>query len=141
MAAPVTASAPPAARLLLVEDNPGDVRLVREALALCPGPCELTVARDGDQALALLRGPGPRPHLVLLDLQLPRRHGLEVLAALRADPTLAGLPVVVFTSSEAGDDRRRALGLGADAYHPKPAEFDRYLEAVQALWDRWLAPR
>ncbi|MHB8763201.1 MAG: response regulator [Deferrisomatales bacterium] len=102
------------ARLLLVEDN----------------PAHLTVARDGDEALAVLRGPGPRPDLVLLDLQLPRRHGLEVLAAVRADPAGRDLAVAVFTSSDADEDRHRALALGADAFLPKPPDLDRYLEAA-----------
>lgn len=126
-------------RVLLVDDNDDHRFLSRRALAALPPErrVALTLAPDGDEALARCRAPGPLPDLVLLDIKMPRRDGFEVLAALRADPATRGLPVVMFTSSENGGDVARAKSLGADDYVTKPLDPRAFGEAVRALVDRW----
>jgi chemotaxis family two-component system response regulator Rcp1 len=128
------------ARILLVEDNLADVRLTREILGLAGVSGELTVARDGVEALAALRAPGAAlPALVLLDLNLPRKSGLEVLAEIKADPVLRSVPVVVLTTSRAESDVVRAYELHANAYVAKPlglAGLSETLGAFAAFWLR-----
>ena len=124
--------------ILLVEDNPGDVRLTREALRESSLPSRLSVAGDGVEALAFLRREGkyaeaPRPDLILLDLKLPRKGGLEVLAAIKADERLKQIPVVVLSSSTAPDDISRAYQLQASCYVTKPADLDHYVSVVQSI--------
>jgi CheY-like chemotaxis protein len=127
------------AEILLVEDNYGDVLLTREA---CESPSlrlNLTVASDGEEALAILRGQCPeladyRPDLVLLDLNLPRLDGREVLAIVKADPDLNRIPVVVLTSSAAEIDILKSYDLRANSYVVKPVDFRR-LQAVVATLD------
>jgi two-component system, chemotaxis family, response regulator Rcp1 len=109
-------------RILLVEDSQADVRLTREALAEVEEASELHVAPDGDAALDFLRRDGPRPDLVLLDLNLPGKDGRELLAELRADPDLHTIPVVVLTTSGAPDDIQRTYDLAAASYVTKPVE-------------------
>jgi two-component system, chemotaxis family, response regulator Rcp1 len=109
-------------RILLVEDSQADVRLTREALAEVEEASELHVAPDGDAALDFLRRDGPRPDLILLDLNLPGKDGRELLAELRADPELHTIPVVVLTTSGAADDIRRTYDLAAASYVTKPVE-------------------
>lgn len=126
------------AHILLIEDNPGDRALARLALEEIGTPVELLEAEDGVEALEQLRrisvGGQPPPHLVLLDLNLPRATGFQVLQYLRHSPSLAGLPVVVLTSSNAETDRAGAAALGATAYLTKPETFGEYLERIrQAL--------
>jgi CheY-like chemotaxis protein len=127
-------------RILLVEDNLADVRLTREVLGLADLPGELAVARDGVEALERLRAPGAaRPDLVLLDLNLPRKSGLEVLAEMKSDPDLRCVPVVVLTTSRAESDVRRAYDLHANAYVAKSlglAAFSETLSAFAAFWLR-----
>jgi CheY-like chemotaxis protein len=135
-------SAPGLLQLLLVEDNPGDVELTREALHEVPVPCRLSVARDGAEALRFLRREGahagaPRPDLVLLDLNLPRLDGRAVLAAVKQDPALRAIPVVVLTTSRAPADVREAYALHANAYVVKPADLDAHFAAVRALVEFW----
>jgi CheY-like chemotaxis protein len=128
--------------LLLVEDNPADVRLAAELLR--PGGTRLHVVADGTEALAFLRrlGPwagAPRPDLVLLDLNLPRRHGLEILQEIKADPTLVGIPIVVLTTSDSAADVERCYASGAAAYVVKPlglAEFREVIRAIESFWLR-----
>jgi two-component system, chemotaxis family, response regulator Rcp1 len=132
------------AEVLLVEDNAGDVRLAQEALKGGRGLARLTVVRDGEEALAFLRRQGPhaaapRPDLILLDLNLPRRGGREVLAAVKADEQLRRIPVIVFTSSEAERDVRDCYGLGANCYVSKPADVNDFLRVVRALEEFWLS--
>ena len=129
-------------RVLLVEDNPGDVRLVREALAEGTVPSELSVARDGVEALAFLRrGDGhadaPRPDVILLDLNLPRMDGREVLQAVKSDPSLRTIPVVVLTSSEADRDIAQAYALHANCYVPKPVDLDRFIAVIHSIQQFW----
>ena len=129
--------------LLLVEDNDDDVMLVREALAEAPRLRLVHVAPHGDAAIAWLRqqlagGPAALPHLVLLDLNMPRRNGFEVLADLQADPRLARVPVVVLTTSDRPEDIRRCRALGARDYLRKPDSFDALQELCRRLEQEWL---
>jgi chemotaxis family two-component system response regulator Rcp1 len=131
------------ATLLLVEDNPADVRLVREALGAGPGAPVLHVVGDGEDALRFLRrqppfADAPRPELVLLDLNLPRRDGREVLAEAKADPALRTIPVVVFTTSQFREDVGEAYRLGANAYVSKPVGLQPFLEAMRTIESYWL---
>jgi two-component system, chemotaxis family, response regulator Rcp1 len=128
--------------VLLVEDNPGDVRLTREALRDSKVLSNLTVARDGEEALAYLRREGAfhaatRPDLILLDLNLPRRDGREVLEAIKAEPALRTIPVVILTSSEAERDIARAYELNANCYITKPVDLDQFITVVRAIEDFW----
>ena len=129
--------------ILLVEDNPADVRLVREALREAGIVCRLHAAADGEEALAFLRRQGacrdaPHPQLVLLDLNLPRKSGHEVLAELKDDPDLRHIPVIVLTSSRADEDVLRSYDLHANAYISKPAEFEGFIRAVRSIESFWL---
>jgi two-component system, chemotaxis family, response regulator Rcp1 len=127
------------ARILLVEDNLADVRLTREILGLAGVSEGLYVARDGVEALAALRVPGGvLPDLVLLDLNLPRKSGLEVLAEIKADPVLRSVPVVVLSTSRAVGDVSRAYELHANAYVAKPLGLAGFSEALGACAAFWL---
>ena len=126
------------ARILLVEDSPGDVRLTREAMRQAKVHNELHVARDGEDAMAFLRREGefadaPRPGLVLLDLNLPRKDGREVLAEVKADEELRTIPIVVLTTSSAEEDVLRSYNLHANAYVTKPVDFDRFIGVVRQI--------
>jgi CheY-like chemotaxis protein len=125
-------------RILLVEDNAGDAQLMRIALAEAVPAARLSVATDGEQALAALRG-GPPPDLVLLDLNLPRLSGHELLAAVRGsdDAALRRLPVVVLTTSDAAADVERSYELGASSHITKPPDIDRLFEVVATLARYW----
>jgi two-component system, response regulator len=132
-------------RVLLVEDDEDHVFLVRRALRdLEQVAVTVAVAGNGEQALEELGrarfDPRSLPHLVLLDLRIPRVDGLEVLRRIRADTGLQGLPVVVLTSSERDDDREGALRLGATWFVCKPIEGSRFRAEVQQLGDRWARP-
>jgi len=130
--------------ILLVEDNPGDVRLTQEALKDAKVMNHLYVAKDGEEALEFLRCQGRhagavRPDLVLLDLNLPRKDGREVLAEMKNDPDLRRIPVVVLTSSRGEEDVVRTYDLHANCYITKPVDVDRFFEVVQSIEDFWLA--
>jgi len=130
--------------LLLVEDNPGDVELTREALEEAKVRNRLSVVCDGVEALAFLRREGayrdaPRPDLVLLDLNLPRMDGREVLAAIKADPALRTIPTVVLTTSDAERDILAAYQLHANAYIVKPVDLGQFLGVVRSIEGFWLA--
>lgn len=137
----------PAARraeILLVEDNPGDVRLTREALKMAMVPSRLHVVTDGVEAMDFLRRRGlkgefPRPDLILLDLNLPRKDGRDVLAEIKADPALGRIPVVVLTTSQADQDIQRAYELHANCYIAKPIELDQFIEIVASIKQFWLS--
>jgi two-component system, chemotaxis family, response regulator Rcp1 len=129
--------------ILLVEDNPGDVILTREVLAELPAPVNLTVATDGEQAMALLRGDGGpggrfRPGLILLDINLPIMSGHEVLAALKSDPQLRRIPVVALTSSSADKDVLAAYDHCINAYITKPVDLDQFIHVIGAIEQFWL---
>jgi len=137
-------STPQPIDILLVEDNPGDVRLTQEALAEAKVRNRLHVVRDGEAAMDFLRrsgehGAAPRPDLVLLDLNLPKLSGMEVLQAMKDEPKLRQIPVVILTTSEAEEDVLRGYQLQASAYVTKPVDLDRFLGLVQAIDDFWLA--
>lgn len=126
--------------VLLVEDDPGDVLLVREALADHSSNGELSVVSDGVEAMRYVRAEGEyadaaRPDLVLLDLNLPRKSGGEVLAEMKGDPQLATIPVVVLTTSNADEDVMRSYRLHANAFITKPVDFERFREVVRQIDD------
>ncbi len=130
--------------ILLVEDNPGDVRLTQEALKDNKVHNHLHIAEDGVEALAFLRREGkysgsPRPDLILLDLNLPRKDGREVLAEIKADAQLRRIPVVVLTTSKAEEDILRAYDLSANCYITKPVDFEQFIRVVKSIEDFWLA--
>lgn len=126
--------------ILLVEDNRGDVRLMQEALD-SGVPCRITIVEDGAKAMVWLRAKDRphRPDLILLDLNLPRMNGWEVLREIKSDPALRQIPVVVLTSSEADRDVHRAYDLGANSYVRKPVDLDAFLRAVRSIESFWLA--
>lgn len=132
-----------AVQILLVEDSPGDVSLTREALAGAKVANELSVVGDGEAALAFLRGEephadAPRPDLVLLDLNLPRMTGHQVLEVMKDDPALKTIPVIVLTTSADEADIHRAYERHAASYVTKPVAFDDFLAALQGLEGFWL---
>jgi CheY-like chemotaxis protein len=124
-------------RILLVEDNPGDVDLIQEVLAQSEAKREITVAFDGVEALRCLRQ-GPRPDLILLDLNLPKKSGREVLGEIKSTEALQNIPVVVLTSSEAESDITDAYRLHANCYVTKPVDLEEFLMAVRSIERFWL---
>jgi len=128
--------------ILLVEDNPGDVRLTQEALKEGKVLNELNVVMDGIEALNYLRKTGKYadaviPDIILLDLNLPKKDGREVLAELKADPKLRRIPVVVLTTSKAEEDVLRSYDLHANCYITKPVDLEQFIEVVKAVEDYW----
>jgi chemotaxis family two-component system response regulator Rcp1 len=129
--------------ILLVEDNPGDARLTREALRDAKVRNNLHVAADGVEALAFLRRQGkhtavPKPDLILLDLNLPRKDGREVLEEIKQDDQLRHIPVVILTTSQAERDIAESYRLRANAYVTKPVDLEQFLKVVQAIEHFWL---
>jgi CheY-like chemotaxis protein len=125
--------------ILLVEDNPGDVRLTIEALRDSTLAHRLSVARDGVEALAFLRREGGvRPDLILLDLNLPRKDGREVLSEIKADAALRTIPVVVLTTSRAEQDVLHSYELQANCYITKPVDLMQFMTVVRSIEDFWL---
>ena len=137
--------APPASApidILLVEDNPGDVRLTKEALNDAKVLNRLTVAVDGVEALAALRRQGrfanaPRPDIILLDLNLPRKDGRAVLAEIKKDPDLRRIPVIVLTTSKAEEDVFHTYDLHANCYIAKPLDLEQFITVVKSIEDFW----
>lgn len=128
--------------ILLVEDNPGDVRLTREALHEARVANRLSVARDGVEAMAFLRHEGvyrdmPRPDLILLDLNLPRKNGHEVLAVIKDDPNLRRIPVVILTTSRDEEDVLTTYNLHANCYIVKPVDIEQFIAVVRSIEDFW----
>jgi CheY-like chemotaxis protein len=133
----VTDAEPRTINVLLVEDDPGDVLMTREAFEEFLNN-KLDVVNDGAAAIAYLRREAPfedaaRPDLILLDLNLPRRDGREVLKEIKADPSLAHIPVVVLTTSAADEDILRSYQLHANAYVTKPVDFDNFIKAIRQI--------
>jgi chemotaxis family two-component system response regulator Rcp1 len=129
--------------ILLVEDNPGDVRLTREALLEGKVPNQLNVVGDGIEALDYLFQRGvhanaSRPDLVLLDLNLPKKDGGEVLAEIKAEASLKRIPVVVLTTSQADEDVLKSYNLHANCYIAKPVDFDQFIQIVRSIDAFWL---
>lgn len=128
---------------LLAEDNPGDVRLTKEALRESKIRNNLNVVPDGVEAMAFLRREGkyadaPTPDVVLLDLNLPKKDGREVLAEIKTDPVLKRIPVVIITSSEAEQDILRTYDLHANCYVTKPVDLDQFIKVIQSIESFWL---
>ena len=129
--------------LLLVEDNPGDVRLTQEGLKEGKILNNLSVVGDGVEALAFLRQQGQyadafRPDMILLDLNLPRKDGREVLEEIKSDPDLKRIPVVVLTTSRAEEDILRSYNLHANCYITKPVDLEQFIKVVQAIEAFWV---
>ena len=130
-------------QILLVEDSPSDVDLTREALDEAKVHNTLHVVADGVHALAFLRreadfADAPTPDLILLDLNLPRKDGREVLTEIKADPMLRRIPVVILTTSEAEEDILRSYDLHANCYVTKPVDLDQFIKVVRSINDFWL---
>jgi chemotaxis family two-component system response regulator Rcp1 len=130
--------------ILLVEDNPGDVRLTMEALRESKVCNRIHTVYDGMQALAFLNRDGsyinvPSPDLILLDLNLPKKDGREVLASIKANQKIKHIPVVVLTTSKSEEDIVRSYELQASCYVTKPVDLDQFLEVVKSIGDFWLA--
>jgi chemotaxis family two-component system response regulator Rcp1 len=128
--------------ILLVEDNPGDVRLTKEALKDAKVLNEIYVAKDGVEAMQFVHHEGifedaPVPDLILLDLNLPKKDGREVLAEIKKDPKLKHIPVVVLTTSKADEDNAKTYNLHANAYITKPVDLNRFVEIMHALEEFW----
>jgi chemotaxis family two-component system response regulator Rcp1 len=136
---------PPAPiEVLLVEDSPGDVRLTREALKDAKVQISLHVASDGIEAMAFLERAGahahaPRPDLILLDLNLPKKDGREVLQEIKESATLKSIPVVILTTSASETDILRSYQLHANCYISKPVDLDGFLKVVQSIDNFWLS--
>ncbi len=131
------------AEFLLVEDNPGDIRLTQEALRESKVRNNLNIVNDGDAAMAFLRRQGvhskaPRPDIILLDLNLPRKDGREVLSEIKSDPDLKRIPVVIITSSEAEQDILKTYDLHVNCYVTKPVDLEQFIKVVQSIETFWL---
>ena len=129
--------------ILLVEDNPADIRLTSEALRGGQIPTHLNVARDGVEAIDFLRrraayATAPRPDIVLLDLNLPRKNGREVLAEIKQDPDLKTIPVIVLSTSQDEEDIWRSYHLQANAYITKPVDLDQFMAAMRGFQNFWV---
>ncbi len=132
------------AEILLVEDDPGDIDLTRETLKEGKVLINLNVVRDGVQALQYLRregpyGDSPRPDLVLLDLNLPKKDGREVLSEIKNDPNLRSIPVIILTTSDADSDILKTYGLGGNCYITKPVGLAQFTRVVQGIEDFWFS--
>ena len=132
-------------QILLAEDNPADVRLLQEAFKESHRGSTLSVVSDGVEALAFLRREGrysaaPQPDLLVLDLNMPKKDGRQVLSEMKADPELRAIPVMILSSSSLPEDRRTAAALGAVRYVVKPQEFSEFLQLVHVIEDICLRP-
>ena len=132
-----------AIEILLVEDSPGDARLTVEALKDAKVNNRMNIARDGVEALEFLRREGqyeraPRPDLILLDLNMPKKDGREVLAEIKSDDSLRRIPVVILTCSQAEEDILKAYNLNANCYITKPVDLDQFMRVVKGIKDFWL---
>ena len=139
----MSAAAPHTIEVLLVEDSPGDIRLTREAFRDANADIHVNVATDGVDAMAYLRRQGsqvdaPRPSIILLDLNLPRMDGREVLAQIKADPSLKTIPTIILTTSEANADIVRSYELQANSYLTKPVQLEKFESLVKSINDFWL---
>ena len=129
--------------ILMVDDNPADIDLTSEVLAQSKGHFHVNAVNDGAEAISFLKRQGkynkaPVPDLVVLDLNLPRKDGCEVLSSIKADPALAKIPVVIFTTSQASNDITRSYKLGANCYLRKPGNLPEFVAVVQSMAEFWL---
>jgi two-component system response regulator len=128
--------------ILLIEDNPGDVRLTKEAFNECRHIINLNVVDDGEKAMAFLKNQGeyagvPRPHMIFLDLNLPKKDGREVLREIKQDDDLKNIPVAILTTSKAEEDILKTYDLHANCYLQKPVELDRFIEMIKSVENIW----
>jgi len=123
--------------IFLAEDNPDDIEITRRALTRSHLGCELIVARDGVEALTMLRDESLRLDFALLDINLPKLNGLQVLEQVRLDPRLKTLPIVVLSASDREEDVRRAYELGANSYIQKPVVFEKFVAVLEVLGQYW----
>ena len=131
------------ANILLVEDNPGDVRLTKEAFKEAKVNNNLHIVSDGVEAMDFLRRKGkyieaPRPDIILLDLNMPKKNGREVLAEIKADPDLMAIPVLVLTISQAEEDILKSYNLHANCYIQKPVDINKFIDVVKSIEGFWL---
>ncbi|MGB9939097.1 response regulator [Methanosarcina sp.] len=129
--------------ILLVEDSKGDIGLIEEVFEEARIRNNLHIAEDGEEAILFLNKKGrfldaPRPDIILLDLNLPRKDGREVLQEVKGDPNLRNIPIVVLTTSKAEEDILRSYDLHANAYITKPADFDQFVKVIKSIEDFWL---
>jgi CheY-like chemotaxis protein len=130
-------------RILLIEDNPGDIRLTKEALRIAKMPNLLRVIEDGVEAMTFLFGPDKlidqfRPDLIILDLNLPRKDGRDILIALKTDPTLKRIPIIIFTTSQAEPDVIHAYEMHANCFITKPMDYEQFIAVARAIESFWL---
>lgn len=128
--------------ILMIDDNPTDVLLIKEAFALCETSSEVHVVEDGVYALEFLQRQGeysnvPRPDIILLDLNMPRKSGLEVLAELKSNPELKAIPVIIYTSSVTQEDVKAAYNNYANSYIKKSVDFDDCIRTAKSIRDFW----
>lgn len=124
--------------ILLVEDNVSDVELIREAMAEVCGPHRIELASDGEVALRILAQRQDRPHLIILDLNLPKVSGIEVLRAIKREPRYKAIPVLILTNSTAQDDVARCYNSYANTYLRKPVGYDRLSAMIRSTWEFWI---
>lgn len=129
--------------ILMIDDNPADIDLTREVLAQSKGHFHVNALHDGEEAISFLRRKGkyanaPVPDMVVLDLNLPRKNGCEVLSSIKADPALAKIPVVIFTTSQSDSDITRSYKLGANCYIQKPVDFEQFRDTIKNVGLYWL---
>ena len=130
--------------ILQIEDNPGDVRLTREAFKTCRAEHHLSVVNDGEEALEFLHQTGPyadapRPDLILLDLNLPKKDGREVLEQIKGEADLHQIPVLILTTSDAEEDIIKTYDLYANCFIPKPADLDEFINVIQNIEHFWMS--
>lgn len=138
------ASSPLPPEIFLVEDDPADVRLTREALKHANVACRLTVACDGEEASRLLRevglrGDNRRPDLILMDLNLPKKSGIELLGEVKSNPSLRRIPVVVLSNSNSVQDAHNSYDLHANCYLNKPADMCKFVTIIESIKEFWLS--
>jgi two-component system, chemotaxis family, response regulator Rcp1 len=129
--------------ILLVEDNSADVKLVEKAFESCNGSIQLHVVRDGLEATNFVFrldkfANAPRPDLIILDLNLPKKPGIDVLSEIKADPTLSAIPILIFTTSLSPEEIRRCYQHHANTYITKPSELDEFFSTIQCIENYWL---
>ncbi|MCI0562357.1 MAG: response regulator [Nitrososphaera sp.] len=134
----------PDVEILLLEDNAGDIRLLQEAFKECKVKSRLHVIENGEEGMAFLQRQGRyahavRPDIILLDLNLPRKDGREVLAEIKRDPQLRQIPIIVLTTSQAESDVAKSYDLHGNCYITKPMDFDQFMSVVRSIADFWLA--
>lgn len=125
--------------ILIIDDNPTDALLMKEAFALSEINSEIHIIDDSCRALQFIKEQNPLPNIILLDLNMPKKSGLEVLTELRSDPKSSFIPVIIFTSSDAPEDVKTAYEQGSNAYVRKPGDFESYIRIARSIRDFWFS--